>query len=151
MSSTGGKPSENKLEPLALSMDQLVRPKKQITPPINTSIKDSYSIKLKKERSKLIHDELAFADFATSSTPTSPVLGLQRHEMVRPTASYENNLKGIFNSKELSNGFNNSLTALHPFGKPSMGWAPKEQLMSLIRLIDQNKRNTYTGRGNGHV
>ncbi len=151
MSSTGGKPSENKLEPLALSMDQLVRPKKQVSDSAVSSKKDNYSAKLASERDKLFQNELTFADFADTPTKKHPSLGLQLHEMVRPTASDTNHLKGVFKSKEKSDDFNKSLTTLHPFGEPSMGWMPKEHLMSLVRLIDNTKRRSNTEPHNGHV
>lgn len=151
MSSTGGKPSGNKLEPLALSMDQLVRPKQQVCNTAIPTIKDSYSTKLASERDKLFQNELTFADFADTPTQKQPSLGLQLHEMVRPTASDTNHLKGLFHTKEKSDDFNKSLNTLHPFGLPPMGWMPKEQLMTLVRMIDTAKRRSNTEPDNGHV
>ena len=151
MSSTGGKPSVSKLEPLTLSMDQLVRPKKQISTPVISSKKDGYSAKLASERDKLFQDELTFADFTDTPAQILPNLGLQLHEMVRPTPSNTNHLKGAFHTKEKSDNFNKNLTSLHPFGEPPMGWMPKEQLMSLVRMIDTAKRRSNTEPKNGNV
>lgn len=150
MCSTGGNISNKTLIPLALSMDQMLRPETplEITRPQQTD--NAYSTLLEKERDKLLGTGPASTFYAPETNAKAPKpskLDLRPNQMLGATPSDTNYIPDTLVTPEKVAAFNKGMAELHPFGPPPTGWMPKDQVMSIVRQIDKAYRAKSTEAG----
>jgi hypothetical protein len=71
--------------------------------------------------------------------------------MLGATPTETNHIPDTLITQEKAVNFNNEMSALHPFGKPPMGWMPKDQIMSIVRQIDKANRENVAEPTDAHI